>query len=301
MKTKKVKILLIMLSFQLCNELARAQSISIPELLVNATTRIECYGDTTINGQRLQFTSVGTGFFFAFTFEKDTITCIVTNFHVIKNSKKGILRFTEGGNSPNYGHIVTKNIDSFSTLWIKHPTQDLAIMPISKIEKEMIQSGKSPFIVYFNESNLPNQSLLDDLTAIEDVLMIGYPVGFWDKINNLPVVRKGLTATPTYLNYDGKPEFLLDIPIYPGSSGSPIILYNQGSYSSRKGGLTVGSRLSLLGINVESVNTPITGEVNVSNAHVTTTTNIPINIAIVIKSSELLAFKPMLRNFIYKK
>ena len=279
---------------------ANCQTMSIPELLVNATIRIECHGDTIINGQKLQFTSTGTGFFFEYSFGTDTIPCIVTNFHVIKGSTIGILRFTEGNHTPNYGQIVTKTINSFSSLWIKHPSQDLAILPISGILNEIKQSGHEAFFVNFRESDLPNQALLDELTAIEDVLMIGYPLGFWDKTNNLPVVRRGLTATPVYINYEGQPEFLLDVPIFPGSSGSPIVLYNQGSYGVRKGGLVIGSRLALLGINVESINTPMEGEVNVSNAHVTTTTNLPINIAVVIKSSELLGFKPILAKILKK-
>jgi hypothetical protein len=67
--------------------------------------------------------------------------------------------------------------------------------------------------------------------------MIGYPKGFWDRVNNLPVVRKGITATPIYIDYNGKKEFLLDIPIFSGSSGSPIVLFNEGSYSTKKEGL----------------------------------------------------------------
>lgn len=295
---KKITTLLT-LGFILIYQSLIAQVVSLPELLVNATIRIECHGDTIINGQNLPFTSTGTGFYFSFAIGKDTIPCIVTNFHVIKSSKTGVLRFTEGVRSPNYGHIITKTITSFASQWIKHPTQDLAILPIANIEREIIATGKNPYIVTFRENDLPAQSLLDDLTAIENVLMIGYPVGFWDTTNNLPIVRKGTTATPIYINYEGKPKFLLDIPIYPGSSGSPIILYNQGSYGSRKGGLTIGDRFALLGINVESINMAMAGEVNVSNAHVTTTTNVPINIAVVIKSTELLAFKPILERLIH--
>ncbi len=291
--------IIIVLLFIVSIQRVKCQNLPISELLVNSTIRIECHGDTVINGQQIPFTSVGSGFFFQFAIGKDTVLCIVTNFHVIKGAKTGVLRFTESiNNKPNYGHIITKTITPFSS-WIKHPSQDLAILPITPIINEIRGVGKLPYMVSFEESNLLNTQQLNELTAIEDVLMIGYPVGFWDSTNNLPVVRKGLTATPIYLNYEGRPHFLLDISIYPGSSGSPIVLYNQGSYGTRQGGLIVGSRLNLIGINVQSVNAPVTGEVNLNNnQHILTTTSIPINVAVVIKATELLAFKPILLHII---
>ncbi|MDO3644907.1 serine protease [Mucilaginibacter sp. L3T2-6] len=291
------------MAFAAIGNKANSQNLSLSELLVNSTIRIECHGDTVINGQRIPFTSTGSGFFFQFAIGKDTIPCIVTNYHVIKGSISGVLRFTEDLNRrPNYGHIITQTVTNFSQRWVKHPTEDLAIMALNPIISDIVKTGKDPFRVVFNETDLPTQAELDGYTAIEEALMIGYPVGFWDSVNNLPVVRKGLTATPIYLNYSGQPHFLLDIPIFPGSSGSPVVLYNQGSYGTRQGGLVVGSRLKLIGINVQSINAPVLGEVNLNNnQHISTTTNIPINVAIVIKASELLAFKPILTNIISKQ
>jgi len=44
--------------------------------------------------------------------------------------------------------------------------------------------------------------------------MIGYPSGLWDTKNNLPIVRKGITATTPYFDYNGKREFLVDIAAF---------------------------------------------------------------------------------------
>jgi hypothetical protein len=290
----KLKISIVLILFA---KISAAQVMSVSELLVNSTVGIESTRDTIINGKKSSFTSVGTGFFFSYIFGRDTVPCIVTNFHVISNSKVGTLRFTEGDKSPNNSHVITKTLNSFSSLWIKHPTQDLAILPIKGVIAEL---HKGPFVVTFGESDIPKQDLIDDLTAIEDVLMISCQMDFWDITNNFPVIRKCLTATPLYLNYEGRPQFLLDIPICPCSSGSPVILFNQGSYNSRRVGRTVGSRMALLGIKVQSINTQITGDVNATNAHTTTTKSVPVNIDVVIKSSELLSFKPILSKIIYK-
>ncbi len=40
--------------------------------------------------------------------------------------------------------------------------------------------------------------------------MIGYPNGIWDEANNMPIIRRGITATHPNFNYNGKPEFMID-------------------------------------------------------------------------------------------
>jgi len=130
--------------------------------------------------------------------------------------------------------------------------------------------------------------------------MIGYPYGLRDKTNDLPIVRKGITATPPYLNYNSQQEFLCDIPVYPGSSGSPILIFNQGSYSSRNGSLYLNTRLLLLGINYATYNKNYDGKIvpkamyNVNDS-LKVITAIPYNIGIVIKSQRILDFKPLLK------
>jgi len=38
-------------------------------------------------------------------------------------------------------------------------------------------------------------------------------------------MRRGTTATPMVLDFEGRPEFLIDAAVYPGSSGSPVFVY----------------------------------------------------------------------------
>ena len=276
--------------------------LSVPELVVNSTIRIECSGDTTVNGKKLRFASIGTGFYFLFEFDSLSLPVIVTNYHVIRKTDKCTLNFTESiSNKPNYGSIITKTINNSENPWIKHPKVDLAILPINPIIQNIIKTeNKIPYYSYYTENLLPTNKLLDSLTAIEEVLMIGYPKGLWDKTNNLPIVRKGITATPVYLDYEGTNQFLLDIPIYSGSSGSPVVLFNQGAFSSRTGVASIGNRIALLGINVESWDYNAKGELILppDNSKVETRTKLPINIAIIIKSEELLKFKPILKNLL---
>jgi hypothetical protein len=123
--------------------------------------------------------------------------------------------------------------------------------------------------------------------------MIGYPKGLSDDFNDLPIVRKGLTATPIYKNYMNKSRFLLDIPIYTGSSGSPICIFNSGSYSNKNGSLFIGGRFCLLGIAVESANYTATGKTVPKDSipSLDVKVDLPFDVAVVIKAKRLLDFK----------
>jgi hypothetical protein len=272
---------------------------SLSEKIINSTIRIECWHDTIVNGIKIRNSSLGTGFFFAFTSGNFVFPVIVTNAHVLKNMDLGILNFTEEvHHEPKYGSILKDTISDFKNKWILHPTVDLAILPILPIVQDLSdRTKKKPYCYYLlSERLLPNDTLLKEISAIEEVFMIGYPKGIWDEINNIPVVRKGTTATPFFIDYQGKKEFLLDISIFPGSSGSPIILYDPGSIAQKGGEFGIRNRISLLGITVKMIPYKAIGELKQKNdSIIQTTTNLPMNLAIIIKSSELLEFKQIIQ------
>jgi hypothetical protein len=78
------------------------------------------------------------------------------------------------------------------------------------------------------------------------VTFIGYPNGIWDSKNLLPVVMRGTTASPIEVDFEGTPRFLIDASVFGGSSGSPVFILNQGTYSMKDGGVAVGSRFTSL-------------------------------------------------------
>ena len=130
--------------------------------------------------------------------------------------------------------------------------------------------------------------------------MIGYPKGLWDTAHNLPLLRKGITSTHPSFDFKGKREFLIDAACYPGSSGSPVFLYNLG-YIWDKGtdNFKLENRLKLLGImysgplhNAEGIT--LNQTVTLASGK-TTITPILINLGYVIKSSVLLDFEELLK------
>ena len=85
----------------------------------------------------------------------------------------------------------------------------------------MDKNGFWPLATFHRRENLPRAEEWSTLTALEDVVIVGYPDNIWDSVNNL-----GVTATHPKIDYEGRSEFLI-AAIYPGSSGSPVFLYNR--------------------------------------------------------------------------
>lgn len=131
--------------------------------------------------------------------------------------------------------------------------------------------------------------------------MIGYPNGIWDFKNNMPIVRRGITATNPKLDYNGLPIFIIDCACFPGSSGSPVLIFNQGSYTDARGNINLGTgRVILLGVlfagpqhiaegEIKTIDLPLK-QAQISLSH------IPNNLGFVVKAQKLFDFRPLLEN-----
>ena len=82
---------------------------------------------------------------------------------------------------------------------------DIAAFPLNPIFKLLSERGVNPFFSIVDAKLLPENSPFGDLNAIERILFVGYPNGVYDAINNLPVIRSGITATPPGVDYGGFP------------------------------------------------------------------------------------------------
>lgn len=243
-------------------------------------------------------TGTGTGFFFQFCQQEngDYIPSIVTNKHVIEGAKKGEFRLTsadEDGNPQDTVHH-TCSFDNFEAMWIKHPDKDvdLCVMPIAPIIKLLEAQKKKLFFIAIHESLLPTQDELSDFHHVEDILMVGYPNGLWDEINNMPLFRKGITSTHPKMDWNGKKEMLIDAACFPGSSGSPVFQFNEGGYMDKRGNTVMGgTRVKLLGVLYAGPQHKITGEIEIVTIPTidkpVAISGIPNNIGIIIKAERL--------------
>lgn len=277
-------------------------TMGIIEQLVHCSVRIE----TTLKGGG---TGCGTGFFMnLFQTENEVIPAIITNKHVIANAELGKFHLTlsKPDGLPDLGNHQQFTLPNFESLWIQHPDPnvDLAAYLIGPLVNHVRQqSGTDVFFVPIQTALIPSDTERQNFSPMEEIVMIGYPSGIWDAVNNLPVIRRGITATHPYIKWNGKTEFLTDIASFPGSSGSPVFLANLGGYMDNKGNTFMGAhRIRLLGIHYAGAVHTATGEIKIVTTPTAATaipiTQIPNNIGVAINSSRVLEFEPLIAKVI---
>lgn len=267
-------------------------ALNLVDQLVHTTVRIECH---TATGAKTS----GTGFICQFgARDGKHVPAIVTNKHVIEGAIVGIFHMTIANDQgePNYGEHVMVPVQDFEARCVKHSNieVDLAVLPLAPVLKWMTKQGKSAFYRALNRDLWADANFMNELSAVEDILMIGYPNGLWDRKNNLPIARRGITATPPYIDFEGKPQFMIDCACFPGSSGSPIYLFNMGAYPEKSGNLAVGTRLKLLGVLWGGPQYTAEGEIKVvpvpTAIQPIALSKIPINLGYCIKADQLIEF-----------
>ena len=151
---------------------------------------------------------VGTGFFVMRKIKEDKgLVYLATNKHVVKGAQKAHFQFCAvayDGSPLDDKHILI-TVNDLPNRCIMHPDNnvDLCFIDLMDVIEEKRRSGEDVFFRAIGEELFISQGVIDNLTAIENVVMIGYPEGFFDKMNNKPVVRKGLTATSIGIDYNG--------------------------------------------------------------------------------------------------
>lgn len=245
-----------------------------------------------------------TGFVVGFPIEENKgVLMVVTNKHAVKEADTCIYHMTvaDEQNLPIVGLTQTIRVRNFQ--WIDHPNPDvdLCVFPLNNALAEAEKLGLKLFYVSLPLAMIPQGNVWEEFFSIEDIVMVGYPAGIRDNHNNFPIIRKGITATPISFMYENRPEFLIDVAAFPGSSGSPVFLYNVGIYPVRTPDLfRTGGRFMLLGILSSGHEMPLIGDIfdktdgDLLNAEAFS--QIPINLGVAIRADQLFAFEPIIRS-----
>lgn len=218
-----------------------------------------------------QLTTSGTGFFYKVAHPVTNVAKVVilTNKHVVRDS--AVVQFVLSS-APAVAdldaHHQPKNRLDHQITWplagnlIVHPDPeiDLCAIDITIPYGQLLQSGRQLRSMCIDSTWLPNPQDRLGLRDIEQVLVIGYPIGLWDGHNNMPIARRGTTATHPLARYAGKSNFLVDVAAFQGSSGSPVFTYESPMFRQSDGSYTPGTKVNLVGVVWGVIEQTVTGQ-----------------------------------------
>lgn len=185
-----------------------------------------------------------TGFFF----ENGGRLFLVTNRHVVRIEDDHVfpnkLRIRLHTNlqdlteNEDYDVALYRNNKS---VWKETPGVDLVAIEVPKADMTRF------VLIALSPRFLPPDDLV--ISAGDEVMVVGYPLGFSDTVNNYPVVRTGAVASRYLTPFQGKPFFVVDARLHPGTSGSPVLTIPR-DIARRSGATEVGTyHFFFLGVN----------------------------------------------------
>jgi len=213
-------------------------------MIARSTVRLECTGPHGV--------SVGSSFYHELVVRPGrNAPILITNRHVVEGYQQINLHLTASRDDNGRQTINPRNLHfpdlPSITYFHSNPAIDLAVILLGPILNLGVNDGSLINLSGVAEDVFVTPQLEEQLTFLENVIVVGFPQGLWDTQNNLPLFRRGITASPCMMDYEQEPNFLIDCAIYPGSSGSPVFLYNHPTYVANNQ-IQFGTQLAFLGV-----------------------------------------------------
>ncbi|GAB1452932.1 hypothetical protein MASR2M47_29880 [Draconibacterium sp.] len=185
-----------------------------------------------------------------FFFKHNEKRYLVTNRHVVIDEddnfypdKLVIELHTQNKVLKDFDEFEIELYNNGKQNWLQHPDYNK-----NNCDVVMIELPKKIEEAYFIKCFRPNNFLNDRIfETIPDVLVLGYPLGFFDEKNCMPVYRKGTVASAFGHHFDDQPYFLIDANLHEGTSGSPVISSAHNTLKNKSGSFVTSSAI-LLGI-----------------------------------------------------
>lgn len=192
---------------------------------------------STLRIERPETNTMGTGFLV------ETPSCLkgkkyiflITNKHVFDDpTKETRLSFhlKDSKGVPLLGEVFNINVTAFQKGYYSPDAADVDLALINVSELVNLTKNKTGKDV--NCRNIPLGMISDyeetDLVPNKEILFIGYPANRYDHKNYLPILRGGVIASIPKIDFEGKPQVLVDAQVFQGSSGSPVFATLNGEW-----------------------------------------------------------------------
>lgn len=157
-------------------------------------------------------------------------TWLVTNRHVLIPKDNNIeifpdsfifhLRHVNTNNTISWEPVIIKGEDlrKRAKFHIDNTVDVCAIEIMDLIKHKFVDGGRYMNWSYVSISDLPR-----NVETADDIVVIGFPRIFYDKVNLFPIVKQGIIASRWGAHFNGQPYFLIDAKLFPGSSGSIVV------------------------------------------------------------------------------
>jgi hypothetical protein len=196
-----------------------------------------------------QSVSIGTGFFYKSGKGDKSVIFLATNYHVItgigptEKATRNVLgdelviqlRDKDG---KAYYETIPLFINNYQN-WLEHPTDEEADVVLIPLPVKLLE--RADFAYIGNDTTINNILL----SPSSPVVMIGYPHGYRDSVNNLPIWKTGSLASEPEYDFDGKRVIVVDISAFPGMSGSPAFYVSHNGYSTKTGDIIMGGGMAI--------------------------------------------------------
>ena len=168
-------------------------------------------------------TYVATGFLYGrHAQDNEYNVYLVTNRHVFEGNPAAWLRFNPEAGTAAREYTIRLLDEAGNPAWLTNDGIDLAVIGINVnlLSEEGIR-------LFFFQSNHHVLSLADakndGISEGDGVFALGFPMGLVGGERNFVIVRQGAIARISDAFQGASKEILVDISIFPGNSGGPVV------------------------------------------------------------------------------
>lgn len=181
---------------------------------------LACTQVATFNGPRALTTASG------FLFQRGPHLFLVTSRHVLldlaADHRPQRVEFglhAAGMNLTQQHRVSLPLYDNGTPQWRQAGEVDVAVLEIPAMAMP-----KGAQFSAFGTRHI--QAQMHAVRLGQPLLVVGFPLGFHDTLNHLPVVRGAVVASAFGVRFQGQGCFVTDAPMHRGSSGAPVVRHD---------------------------------------------------------------------------
>jgi Trypsin-like peptidase domain len=173
-----------------------------------------------------QLLTAASGFFF----ERGKRLFLVTSRHVLVDEPSGhhpdrieMTLHTDAVNLTQSAVVSLPLYRDRKSLW-RQAEDSGGDIDVATLELDRAALPKGVVLRAFTLGHL--QPALDKVGVGSRLLVVGFPLGFYDTVHHLPVVRQAAVASAFGVRFQGQGYFLTDARTHRGTSGAAVVMHD---------------------------------------------------------------------------